>query len=65
MRTVLLVIFYIILVLSITPFIVFCMLTGLRQPLVEVGLWAMRVSRRILGIRIEAYGLEWIRKGTP
>ena len=64
-RTALLVLFYIVLVIGITPFIVFCMLTGLRQPLVEVGLWAMRVSRRILGIRIEARGLEWIRKGTP
>ena len=65
MRTVLLVLFYIILVIGITPFIIFCMLTGLREPLIAVGLWAMRVSRRILGIRIEAYGLEWIRKGTP
>jgi len=65
MRTVLLVLFYIILVIAITPFILFCMLTGLRQPLVALGLWAMRVSRRILGIRIETSGLEWIGAGTP
>jgi 1-acyl-sn-glycerol-3-phosphate acyltransferase len=65
MRTALLVLFYIVLVIAITPFIIFCMLTGLRQPLVAVGLWAMRVSRRILGIRIEASGLEWIGNGMP
>jgi 1-acyl-sn-glycerol-3-phosphate acyltransferase len=65
MRTALLVFFYIVLVIAVTPFIVFCMLAGLRQPLVAVGLWAMRVSRRILGIEIEASGLEWVGKGTP
>ena len=65
MRTVLLVLFYIVLVLAITPFIIFCMLTGVRQPLVAVGLWAMRVSRLILGIKTEASGLEWIGPGTP
>ncbi len=65
MRTVLLVLFYIVLVLAVTPFIIFCMLTGVRQPLVAVGLWAMRVSRLILGIKTEASGLEWIGPGTP
>ncbi len=65
MRTILLVLFYIVLVIAITPFIIFCMLTGLRQPLVAVGLWAMRVSRLILGIKIEAHGLERLGPGTP
>ncbi len=65
MRTVLLVLFYIVLVIAITPFILFCMLTGLRQALVDVGLWAMRVSRRILGIHIEASGLNRIAPATP
>ena len=65
MRTVLLVLFYIVLVLAVTPFIIFCMLTGVRQPLVAVGLWAMRVSRLILGIKTEASGLEWIGPGSP
>jgi 1-acyl-sn-glycerol-3-phosphate acyltransferase len=60
MRTVFLVLFYIVLVILITPFILFCLLTGLKDPLIGVGLWAMRVSRRILGIRIEVSGLERI-----
>jgi 1-acyl-sn-glycerol-3-phosphate acyltransferase len=65
MRTVLLVLFYLVLIISITPFIIFCMLTGVRDPLIAVGLWAMRVSRRILAIRVEASGLNWINKATP
>ncbi|MBE3129154.1 MAG: 1-acyl-sn-glycerol-3-phosphate acyltransferase [Acidobacteria bacterium] len=64
MRTVFLVLFYIVLVILITPFIVFCMLTGLRDPVIAVGQWAMRVSRRILGIKVEALGLDRIAPRT-
>ena len=64
MRTVVLVLFYVVLVILITPFILFCMLVGLRQPLVEIGLWAMRVSRRILDIKVEASGLQRLETGT-
>jgi 1-acyl-sn-glycerol-3-phosphate acyltransferase len=63
MRTALLVLFYVAVVILLTPFILFCMLTGLRQPLVEAGLWAMRVSRRILGLRVEVSGLERVEPG--
>ena len=65
MRTALLVLFYTVLVIVITPFIIVCMLTGLRQPLVAIGLWAMRVSRRVLGIEVEASGLDHIDPRTP
>ena len=65
MRTALLVLFYTVVVIVITPFIVFCVLTGLRQPLVALGLWAMRVSRRVLGIDVEASGLDRIDPLTP
>jgi 1-acyl-sn-glycerol-3-phosphate acyltransferase len=64
MRTVFLVLFYIVLVILITPFIVFCMLTGLRDPVIAVGQWAMRVSRRILGIKVEVSGLDRIAPRT-
>jgi 1-acyl-sn-glycerol-3-phosphate acyltransferase len=57
MRNALLVLFYIVLVILITPFIVFCMLTGMRDPLIAVGQWAMRVSGRVLGIKVEVSGL--------
>ncbi|MBE3111925.1 MAG: hypothetical protein IMZ46_15710, partial [Acidobacteria bacterium] len=64
MRTVFLVLFYIVLVILITPFIVFCMLTGLRDPVIAVGQWAMRVSRLILGIKVEVSGLDRIAPRT-
>jgi len=64
MRTALLVVFYIVLVLAITPFIIFSMLAGLRDPLISIGLWAMRVSRRVLGISVEASGIGRIEPGT-
>jgi 1-acyl-sn-glycerol-3-phosphate acyltransferase len=64
MRTALLVLFYIVLVVAITPFIIFSTLAGLREPLVSIGLWAMRVSRRILGVKVEASGVERIEPRT-
>jgi len=63
-RTIALVLFYVLLVILITPFIVFCMLTGWRDPLIAVGQWAMRVSRRILGIKVEVSGLDRIDPRT-
>jgi 1-acyl-sn-glycerol-3-phosphate acyltransferase len=65
MRTAVLLVFYVVIVIVLTPFILFCMLAGLRQVLVEIGLWTMRVSRRILGIAVEASGLERIEPGRP
>jgi len=64
MRTAFLVLFYIVLVILITPFILFCWLTGLKDPLIGVGQWAMRVSRRILGIKVEVSGLDRIIPGA-
>ena len=63
-RTTALVFFYVLLVILITPFIVFCMLTGLRNPLIAVGQWAMRVSGRVLGIKVEVSGLDRIDPRT-
>jgi 1-acyl-sn-glycerol-3-phosphate acyltransferase len=65
MRTAFLVLFYILVVVACLPFILFCMIAGLREPLIAVGLWAMRVSRRILRIEIRTSGLERLEPGTP
>ncbi|MCX6568944.1 MAG: lysophospholipid acyltransferase family protein [Candidatus Aminicenantes bacterium] len=64
MRTILVVLFYFVLVILITPFIVFCMLTGLRDPLIAIGQWAMRVSGLVLGIKVEVSGLDRIDPRT-
>ncbi|HSA96009.1 MAG TPA: lysophospholipid acyltransferase family protein [Acidobacteriota bacterium] len=58
-------VFYAVLILLLAPVILFCMLIGVRDPLIAVGLWAMRVSRRVLRIKVEAEGLDRIAPGTP
>lgn len=65
MPTAALVLFYILVVVACLPFILFCMLAGLREPLIAVGLWAMRVGRRVLRIEVRASGLEGLEPGTP
>lgn len=64
-RTALIVLFYVLVVVVLTPFILFCMLTGLRDPLISIGLWAMRVSRRVLGITVETVGAEQLDPRAP
>ncbi len=59
-----LILFYAVLVILVTPLILLCMLAGLRDPLIAVGLWAMRVSRRVLGIKVEVSGLDRIAPRT-
>ncbi len=65
MRTALLLLFYLFVVVLGLPFILFCGLAGLREPVLGYGLWAMRVSRRILGLRVDVSGLDGIDPATP
>jgi len=53
-----LILFYAVLVVLLAPVILVCMLVGVRDPLIAIGLWAVRVSRRVLGITVEVAGLE-------
>jgi len=57
-RTAFLVLLYVILVILVTPFILICMVAGWRDPLISIGQWAMRVSGRVLGIKVEVSGLD-------
>lgn len=63
-RTIVVAVFFALIVIAVTPFLVFCLLTGLREPLIIIGRWAVGVGRRILGIKVEASGLERIRPGS-
>jgi 1-acyl-sn-glycerol-3-phosphate acyltransferase len=58
-------VFYAVLILLLAPVILFCMLIGVRDPLIAIGLWAVRVGRRVLGIKVEAEGLDRVAPGTP
>ena len=65
LRSAFLFLFYVLLVILLIPFILLCMLIGKRAPLVSVAKWAMRLSRRILGIRLDVTGLENSDRGRP
>jgi 1-acyl-sn-glycerol-3-phosphate acyltransferase len=56
-RTVLLVLLYVILLLAMVPVLLTAMIFGIREPLVNIGKGAMRLSRAILGLRVEVEGL--------
>ena len=57
-RTIILVIFYVVLVVLLTPVLLVCWPLGIRDPLLRVAKWAMGLSRRILRLKIEVTGLE-------
>jgi len=56
-RTILLVLFYVILLLAMVPVLLTAMIFGIRESLVNIGKGAMRLSRVILGLRVEVEGL--------
>lgn len=56
-RTVLLVLFYALILLAMIPVLLTAMIFGTREPLVNIGKGAMRLSRVILGLRVEVEGL--------
>lgn len=64
-RTAFLIFVYVLLVLLLIPFLLLCVLVGTRDPLVAVGKWAMRLSRRVLGIPLDVRGLENVPPGRP
>ena len=58
MRAVILLVFYAVLLVLIAPFVLLCMISGMREPIIAVGKWAMRVSGAVLGVKVEVSGIE-------
>ena len=58
MRASFLLLIYSLIIILVAPVLLVCWVLGLRQPLMAIGRWAMRVGRRVLGIDIEVGGLE-------
>jgi 1-acyl-sn-glycerol-3-phosphate acyltransferase len=58
MRTIILLIFYLVLVVLLTPVLLIFWPLRIRDPILDVGKWAMGVGRWILGLEIEVEGLE-------
>ena len=65
MRTALVVLFFALVVVAGLPFILFCMIAGLREPLMAYGLGAAGAARSILGIEARASGLERFDPRAP
>lgn len=65
MRCAILVLAYLFLGLLAAPVLIFCMLFGLRETFITYGVWMMEVGRRVLGIDIEATGLDRLDPKTP
>ncbi|MCX6567091.1 MAG: lysophospholipid acyltransferase family protein [Candidatus Aminicenantes bacterium] len=57
-RTAVLLLFYSALVLCLIPLLFLAMPFGIREPLVNLGKWAMRASRIILGLRVDVEGRD-------
>ena len=58
MRASFLLLIYTLIVILVAPVLLVCWVLGLREPLMAIGKWAMRVGRRVLGIDVEVSGLE-------
>ncbi|HEX2694652.1 MAG TPA: lysophospholipid acyltransferase family protein [Acidobacteriota bacterium] len=65
MRASFLLVFYTLLLIVGAPFVLFCMAFRISAPLFVVTNWAMRVSRAVLGIKVETSGFERFDPGTP
>jgi 1-acyl-sn-glycerol-3-phosphate acyltransferase len=63
-RAVGLLVFYIILLIVGAPFVLFCLAFKISAPLFVVANWVMRVSRAVLGIKVEVSGFERFDPGA-
>jgi 1-acyl-sn-glycerol-3-phosphate acyltransferase len=64
-RSLILVLFYVLLVIIVVPVLIVGAAFGIRKGLMAYGKWAMRVSRRWLGIEVETSGLEELDRVRP
>lgn len=65
MRSALLVLVFLILTVLAIPVLLVCALFGLRDAFLAYGRWMMWIGRFILGIDVEAAGLDRLDRGTP
>jgi len=65
MRTILLVLIYVVLIIVLAVLLLICWPFGLRDPLLGVAKWAMSLAPPILGIKVEVTGRERVDKRTP
>lgn len=64
MRTFILLVAYIFLTIVLIPLLLICYLVQIRQPILLMGKWAMRLGQFILGFHLEVTGVEHIDNKT-
>ena len=62
MRTIVLLIIFTILTILLIPVLLFCYPLKLAQPIILMSKWALWAGQKILGIRLDASGIERIDK---
>jgi 1-acyl-sn-glycerol-3-phosphate acyltransferase len=65
MRTILLLLIYVLLTFVLLILLLVFFPFGIRDPVLRIGKWAMGLSSKILGIKIDVSGVERIDKKTP
>ncbi len=65
MRTIILLIVYLILLIPLMIFMFFCYIARVTNPIIKIGKYAMSLSRFILGIKVEVQGLDHVDKHSP
>lgn len=64
MRTVVLLAIYIFLSFLLVPVLFFCYLIKRSQPIISIGKWALRLGQKVLGINLDVFGEDRIKKDT-
>jgi 1-acyl-sn-glycerol-3-phosphate acyltransferase len=62
MRTIIVLLFYVILAILLLPVLFICFLGKWSEPLIAAGKWGLSIGRRILAIEVDVSGLERIEK---
>jgi 1-acyl-sn-glycerol-3-phosphate acyltransferase len=65
MRTIVLVLIYIVLIFALSFVLLIFWPLGLREPLLRIGKWGLGLAPGILGIKVRTAGREMIDKGKP
>lgn len=65
MRTIVLLIIYTLLTILLIPLLLFCYPLKFAQPIILIAKWVFWVGQKILGIRLDASGIERIDKKVP
>jgi 1-acyl-sn-glycerol-3-phosphate acyltransferase len=64
-RSAVLALVFVVLLVLVAPVMLLGMLVGIRDPLIAIGFWAVRLGLRVLGIRVAVSGLDRVAPRTP